>query len=159
MSHTTPTPSAPTPEEIATAWVVATDAAVTAMQPADRERGWAALDAHAAAMLFRGEYTAVALHQAITVALAWANHMLSASELANARVLAYRLRAVLDAEAQHLTPARLQPAAADAASTGPDVLDQVRTLVDGLLSDREPDGHGRTADPDADDTAPRGGIQ
>lgn len=133
--------------------------AIARMSTDDRARASAALDAHAAAMLLRGECTALALHQAITLVLTWANHMLPASELANARVLAYRLRAVLDAEAQHLTPARLQPAAADAASTGPDVLDQVRTLVDGLLSDREPDGHGRTADPDADDTAPRGGIQ
>lgn len=50
--------AAQTPEEIATAWVVAMSAAVTAMQPADRKRGMAALDAHAAARLVRGELTA-----------------------------------------------------------------------------------------------------
>ncbi|MCE7937138.1 MAG: hypothetical protein DYG90_00765 [Chloroflexi bacterium CFX6] len=148
-----------TPEEAVSRHMHALATAIARMAPDDHRRASAALDAHAVAMLLRGECTALALHQAITVALAWATEMLPAREASSARVLTYRLRAVLDAEAHHLIPTRLQPAAADAASTGPDVLDQVRALVEDLLSDCGPDGRGRPADADADDTAPRGGFQ
>lgn len=144
------------PEETVSRHMHALATAIARMAPDDHRRASAALDAHAVAMLLRGECTALALHQAITVALAWATEMLPAREASSARVLTYRRRAVLDAEA-HRLPARWQPQGA--AVSGPDVLDQVRALVDGLLSDCEPDGHGRPADTDADDTAPRGGIQ
>ncbi len=139
------------PEETVSRHMHALATAIARMAPDDHRRASAALDAHAVAMLLRGECTALALHQAITVALAWATEMLPAREADSARVLTYRLRAVLDAEAHCLTPARWQPQGT--AVSGPDVLDQVRALVDGLLSGRESGDAGRADD--TDDTAPR----